>query len=106
MERRREKTEKDGTKDVLTTWEMHAANRYEIWGESSSMSKRVNDRLSIASCLKLLTSQKEEGTTILSPKGLFVRDRAGNLVRLLRRRLVHEVQKFCLEAFVQIRNHL
>jgi len=66
MERRREKTEKDGTKDVLTTWEMHAANRYEIWGESSSMSKRVNDRLSIASCLKLLTSQKEEETTILS----------------------------------------
>ena len=100
------KAGKNGTKDVLTTWEMHAANRYEIWGESSSMSKRVNDRLSIASCLKLLTSQKEEETTILSPKGLFVRDRAGNLVRLLRRRLVHEVQEFCLEAFVQIRNHL
>jgi len=35
-----------------------------------------------------------------------VRDGVGNLFRPLRGRLVHEVQEFCLQAFVHIDNHL
>jgi hypothetical protein len=42
------------------------------YGEkSSSMSKRVHERLAIAACFKLLTSQKEEETMFLSPEPLF-----------------------------------
>ncbi len=33
MASRREKVEKGGTKDVLTTWEIHAENRWELVGE-------------------------------------------------------------------------
>ncbi len=48
----------------------------------------------------------ESGIDGATSKERDMRDRAGNLFRPLRERLDREVQEFCLEAFVHIRDHL
>ncbi len=51
-------------------------------------------------------SKTESGIDSATSEERDVRDRAGNLFRPLRERLDHEVQEFCLQAFVHIDHHL